>query len=180
MLLFVGLGNKGEEYAKTRHNAGFLALDLLAKYLEAPQNEVLKFSSSVFSLDFKGQKIICIKPQTYMNLSGKAVLEAMRFYKIPISNIFVFHDDIDLECGRLKFKIGGGAGGHNGLKSIDEMIGKDYARIRIGVGRPEFKNDVSNFVLSKFKTDEWDLIQENLEKLFPNLLDLIEKNLTKS
>ena len=174
MLLFVGLGNKGAEYEKTRHNAGFLALDLLAKYLKAPQNEVLKFSSSIFGIDFKGEKIICIKPQTYMNLSGKAVLEAMRFYKIPISNIFVFHDDIDLECGRLKLKTGGGAGGHNGLKSIDEMVGKEYNRIRIGVGRPQFKNDVSNFVLSNFKPEEWRLIEENLDTLFANLSELIK------
>jgi PTH1 family peptidyl-tRNA hydrolase len=175
MLLFVGLGNKGAEYEKTRHNSGFLALDLLAKHLLAPKNEVLKFSSSVFSIDFKGEKIVCIKPQTYMNLSGKAVLEAMRFYKIPISNVFVFHDDIDLECGRLKFKTGGSSGGHNGLKSIDEMVGGEYARIRIGIGRPQFKNDVSNFVLSNFKPEEWSLIEERLERLFADLPSLISK-----
>ena len=165
MLLFVGLGNKGNEYLNTRHNAGFLALDLLAKYLELPQNEILKFQSSIFSLDFQNQKILCLKPQTYMNLSGRAVLQAMQFYKIAIEDIFVFHDDIDIECGKIKFKIGGGAGGHNGLKSLDETIGKNYTRIRIGVGRPEFKDDVSDFVLSNFKKDEWIATEESVCKI---------------
>jgi PTH1 family peptidyl-tRNA hydrolase len=179
MLLFVGLGNKGSEYQNTRHNTGFLALDLLADFLEVPRNEVLKFNSSVFSFDFNNEKVICIKPQTYMNLSGKAVLEAMRFYKIPLENIFVFHDDIDLECGKLKFKTGGGAGGHNGLKSIDEMVGNGYSRIRIGVGRPEFKNDVSNFVLSNFKNEEWNEAKESLLKAFKKLTFLIKKDFAK-
>jgi PTH1 family peptidyl-tRNA hydrolase len=111
-----------------------------------------------------------------MNLSGKAVLQAMQFYKISISNVFVFHDDIDLQNAKIKFKIGGGAGGHNGLKSLDETIGKEYTRIRIGIGRPDFKDDVSNIVLSSFKKAEWQEIEEVLSKVFTKLPNLIEKN----
>jgi PTH1 family peptidyl-tRNA hydrolase len=176
MLLFVGLGNKGGEYDNTRHNAGFLALDFLAEYLEIERREILQFKSSVFSIDFKGEKIICVKPQTFMNLSGEAVLSIMQFYKIPLTNIFVFHDDIDLELAKIKFKIGGGAGGHNGLKSLDDLIGKDYTRIRIGVGRPEHKDDVSNFVLSNFKKGELENIQDALLLVCKNLDNLIAKN----
>lgn len=176
MFLFVGLGNKGAEYLKTRHNIGFIALDALCKTLEINQNSILKFSSEVFSFEFKNQKIICAKPQTFMNLSGKAVLELMRFYKIPIENIFVFHDDIDLEFAKIKFKIGRGNGGHNGLKSLDETIGNGYTRIRIGIGRPEFKDDVSNFVLSNFKKDELLEIQAKLKKIFENVQELLNKN----
>jgi PTH1 family peptidyl-tRNA hydrolase len=175
MFLFVGLGNKGTEYENNRHNIGFLALDKIAETLGIEKRESLKFSSSLFQFNMGDKKILCIKPQTYMNLSGKAVLEAATFYKIPLSNIFVFHDDIDLELGKIKFKIGGGSGGHNGLKSIDEKMGKDYIRIRIGVGRPIFKNDVSNFVLSDFKKGELDEIITKIEKISKNLIFLLEK-----
>jgi peptidyl-tRNA hydrolase, PTH1 family len=175
MFLFVGLGNKGAEYENTRHNAGFLALDLLASFFNQPRTEILKFKSSIFSLSFNGEKIICAKPQTFMNLSGSAVLQAMQFYKIPIENIFVFHDDIDLEVGKIKFKTGGGSGGHNGLKSIDALIGNNYNRVRIGVGRPQFTNDVSNFVLSNFVKQEWIEIENNLNNVFDRLSFLISK-----
>lgn len=178
MFLFVGLGNKGEEYKKTRHNVGFLALDILAKIMNVENTEILKFCSSVFSFNFESEKIICAKPQTFVNLSGRAAIELVQFYKIPISNVFVFHDDIDLALGKVKFKIGGGSGGHNGLKSLDQTIGPEYTRIRIGVGRGGVQ-DVAKYVLSNFKREELEVINANLEKILQNLKFLLEKQFSK-
>ena len=171
MLLFAGLGNKGEKYKNTRHNAGFIALDVLCSVLKFPKSDPEKFF-----VEFEGQKILCLKPQTYMNLSGSAAAQAVRFYKIPLENVFVFHDDIDLELGKIKFKIGGGAGGHNGLKSLDEHIGNAYSRIRIGVGRPALKEETADYVLSPFLKPELALIEQKLLAVFANLPHIIARN----
>lgn len=169
MFLFVGLGNKGESYKKTRHNVGFFAIDTIFETLSLDRKEDVRFSSIISNFKYQGVKVICIKPQTFMNLSGRAVLEVMKFYKIPLQNVFVFHDDIDLELAKIKFKIGGGAGGHNGIKSIDEMVGRDYVRVRIGVDRPPEKVDVSNYVLSNFEQNEILVIEKNLKIIFNHL-----------
>jgi PTH1 family peptidyl-tRNA hydrolase len=174
--LFVGLGNKGNEYQKNRHNAGFMALDFIATTLKLQQSEILKFSSSIFSCEYEGKKIIFAKPQTFMNLSGQAVSQILQFYKIPLTHLFVFHDDIDIENARIKFKNGGGNGGHNGLKSITQTIGNEYTRIRIGVGRP-LHGDVANFVLSDFKANEILEIKEKITLIATHLNLLIEKKL---
>jgi PTH1 family peptidyl-tRNA hydrolase len=160
MHLLVGLGNIGKEYEKTRHNFGFLALDeIIQKFsLLGGQN---KFSSTVFSGVINEKKVLAIKPQTYMNRSGIAVLEACNFYKIPPENVIVFHDEIDIKLGEIRIKQGGGNAGHNGLKSIDGAIGKNYHRFRLGVGRPSHENqDVADYVLSKFSKEEQVIVDE--------------------
>jgi len=158
MKLIVGLGNPGKKYEKNRHNVGFLAVDYL----------IDKFNATRVSSKFKGElfksnDFLFLKPTTYMNLSGEAVRAVKDFYKLNNDDIIVIHDDIDLKTGALKFKKGGGSGGHNGLKSIDSHIGNDYWRVRIGVGRPERKEEVVNYVLSDFSEDEFECIK----KLFP-------------
>ena len=131
MFLIVGLGNPGAEYDKTRHNAGFMAADALhACYRFAPYKS--KFDGLIAEGQINGEKVFLLKPQTYMNLSGNSVVKAANFYKILPQNIVVIHDDLDLPAGKIKAKTGGGAGGHNGLKSIDAAITPDYHRIRLG------------------------------------------------
>ncbi len=149
--LIVGLGNPGAEYEATRHNIGFRVLDAWASACSAP----------TWRRRFKSQATDCdglhlLKPQTYMNASGEAVGEAMRFFRLTPAQVIVFHDDLDLQPGHVRIKQGGGAGGHNGLKSIDAHIGPDYWRVRLGIGHPGVKGDaVSNYVLHAFaKSDE--------------------------
>ena len=173
MYLLVGLGNCGQEYKNTRHNFGFLLIDkIIARYKLIPQGK--KFKSDFFIGEIDDNKILALKPQTFMNLSGFAVAEAINFYKIPLQNIIVFHDDIDLDFAKIKYKIGGGNGGHNGLKSIDENIGKEYARIRLGVGRPEnLKYEISEYVLAKFSVEELktiEILNQKISDNFPELL----------
>ncbi|MBR2141153.1 MAG: aminoacyl-tRNA hydrolase [Rickettsiales bacterium] len=161
MFLLVGLGNIGREYEETRHNCGFMCVDKIIEKYNISSHQT-KFKADLFFGKMFNEDVIIVKPQTYMNRSGVAVSEVKKFYKIPIENIFVFHDDLDLEFCKLKYKVGGGTGGHNGLKSIDEMIGKNYHRIRIGIGRPENKEDTINYVLKRFNGVEL----KELDKVF--------------
>lgn len=151
--LLVGLGNPGAQYSLNRHNVGFMVIDVIADAHGFPSFKS-KFSAHVSEGRFSKDKIVLLKPQTYMNLSGRSVAEAIKFYKIPVENIYVFHDDLNLQPGRLKLKQGGGSGGHNGLKSLDQYIGQNYWRIRIGIGHPGFKDAVSSYVLSNFHKDD--------------------------
>ncbi len=148
MRLLVGLGNPGKDYRLNRHNIGFMALDIIAgRYNLAPWRT--RFQGDV-SEGIVGDRIIALKPATYMNRSGQAVGEAVRFYKISPEDVIVIYDEIELPPGKVKVKRGGGSAGHNGIKSIDEHIGNDYWRVRLGVGRPETKEQVSNHVLDNF------------------------------
>ena len=158
MKLIVGLGNPGKKYEKNRHNVGFLAIDYLIDKFQAS-----KISSKFKGDLFKSGEYLFLKPTTFMNLSGESVKLVKDFYKLNNDDIIVIHDDIDLKLGALKFKKGGSSGGHNGLKSIDAHIGNDYWRIRIGVGRPERKEEVVNYVLSDFSEDELNCIKKNFE-----------------
>lgn len=153
MKLFVGLGNPGAQYAGNRHNVGFMALDAIASQLGfGPWKK--KFQALAADGEIAGERILLLKPQTYMNESGRAVGEAMRFLKIALSDTVVFYDEIDLAPGKLKVKTGGGNAGHNGLRSITAHCGNDYQRVRIGVGHPGQKHLVASYVLSDFaKTD---------------------------
>ena len=155
--LFVGLGNPGPKYTFTRHNIGFIALDHLASRWNFSYKPVQKGLLAQGTVD--GQKIILLKPMTYMNLSGESVLPIKKFYQIDLDDIYVLHDDVDLEPWRIKTKKGGGAGGHNGLKSLDQWITKQYWRIRIGVGRPPEYMDTADYVLAQWKEvkDSYDL-----------------------
>lgn len=156
MKLFVGLGNPGREYAGNRHNVGFMAIDAIADaHGFGPWKR--KFQGIACEGTLAGERILLLKPQTFMNESGRSVGEAARFLKIPVDEITVFYDEIDLAPGKLKAKSGGGNAGHNGLRSISAHVGNDYHRIRIGVGHPGHKHLVANYVLADFaKADrEW-------------------------
>jgi PTH1 family peptidyl-tRNA hydrolase len=156
MLLFAGLGNPGAKYANNRHNVGFMAADAIARrHSFAPWSK--KFQAEIAEGKIGGEKVLLIKPQTFMNLSGQSVGEAMRFYKVEPSAVTVFYDEIELPAGKVRVKVGGGSAGHNGIRSLDQHIGKHYRRVRIGVGHPGVKEMVHGHVLGDFaKSDrEW-------------------------
>ena len=150
MHLIVGLGNIGEKYQLTRHNVGFLVIDEITKNLNTSNINNPNFQSTLLKSGYN----LFSKPTTYMNNSGIAVHSIKEYYKIDLENIIVIHDDLDLPFGTVKFKIGGGHGGHNGLRSLDAHITKEYIRVRIGIGKPADKTDVANYVLSNFSKEE--------------------------
>ncbi|MBS0241991.1 MAG: aminoacyl-tRNA hydrolase [Proteobacteria bacterium] len=154
MKLFVGLGNPGDQYARNRHNVGFMAVDAIAEaHGASPWRR--KFQGLAADATIGGEKVLLLKPQTYMNESGRSVGEAARFLKIATSDIVVLYDEIDLAPGKLKAKAGGGNAGHNGLRSISAHLDNDYVRVRIGVGHPGHKDLVANYVLGDFaKADQ--------------------------
>ena len=163
--LIVGLGNYGAEYSETRHNLGWKIVDALFKQYDfSGFNE--KFHGYLASGSINDNSIKLLKPKTYMNRSGLSVGSVAGFYKIPPEAILVIHDDLDLECGRLKIKKGGGSGGHNGLKSIDEVIGKEYFRLRVGISHPDIKGMVSDYVLSRWSSQE----ELKLNVIIPNII----------
>ncbi len=174
MFLIVGLGNPGREYSCTRHNIGFTAVDALSREYRLLFQSKSRFNSQLALGEHKSKNIALCKPETYMNLSGEAVQSICSYYKIPLDKIIVIHDDIDLKFGKIGYKIGGGAGGHNGLKSIDKHIGSNYHRIRMGIGRPEDKAyEISDFVLGKFSQEEELFILRNIDLLTSNMELLI-------
>jgi PTH1 family peptidyl-tRNA hydrolase len=149
MRMIVGLGNPGDKYAGHRHNIGFMAADaIFRRHSFSPWRK--KFKAEIAEGEICGEKILLLKPQTMMNLSGQSVGEAMRFYKLSPTDITVLYDELDLAPGKLRIKIGGGAGGHNGIRSIDEHCGKDYKRMRLGIGHPGHKDRVTTHVLGDF------------------------------
>lgn len=173
--LVVGLGNPGPKYENTRHNAGFMTLDVLAEKFSAEFSGA-KFKSLSAKTSINGKNILLLKPQTFMNLSGEAVAEAMAFYKIPRENVIVIFDDISLDVGKLRIRKKGSAGGHNGMKNIIERTGSDeFLRIKIGVGKkPEPNWDLSDWVLSSFKDEEKAPLSTALENACGALLLLLE------
>jgi PTH1 family peptidyl-tRNA hydrolase len=154
--LFVGLGNPGSEYTRNRHNIGFMVVDeIVHRHSFAPFRS--KFQSQICEGTIAKEKVLVLKPSTYMNESGKAIQAAMAFYKLPINDIIVFHDEMDLVAGKIRMKTGGGHAGHNGVRSIQSHIGSNFQRVRLGVGHPGDKKQVVNHVLKDFsKTDhQW-------------------------
>jgi peptidyl-tRNA hydrolase, PTH1 family len=183
MFLFVGLGNPGINYANNRHNIGFMLVDSLAQHYKAP-NFTKKFKSEFTKTTINSKICMFLKPSTFMNNSGLAVKESKDFFNCPLEDIFVFHDEIDINPGQIKIKNGGGHNGHNGLKSIDQFIGKGYNRVRIGVSRPSkiyennINENISNWVLSDFSLDDKVKWLDNLiEKITANLTLLMEKEI---
>ena len=175
MFLIVGLGNPGAEYVGTRHNVGFMAVDVLAeKYGFGPWRT--KFDGLIAEGKIGEHKVFLLKPQTYMNLSGNSVVKAAMFYKILPQNIVVVHDDIDLEVSKLKAKTGGGTGGHNGLKSIDAHITNAYHRVRIGVGHPKGA-DAIDYVLSGFSKEEKICLMDNIDIVVNNIEVLLNEGM---
>ncbi|NOR57599.1 MAG: aminoacyl-tRNA hydrolase [Sulfurimonas sp.] len=169
-MLIVGLGNPGPAYAKNRHNIGFMVIDELIR-----RNNAQKLSSSSFNGElFKFSNHFLLKPLTYMNLSGNSILAVKKFYKVD--EVVVIHDDLDLPFGTLRFKRGGGHGGHNGLKSADQMISRDYARVRLGIGKPKHKGEVASYVLSDFSLGE----SGHLESWITNACEAVDSLLENS
>jgi PTH1 family peptidyl-tRNA hydrolase len=175
MYLIAGLGNPGDKYILTRHNVGFLVIDQIIKNLSVCNN----INNPNFkSIVIKSSSTLYAKPQTYMNNSGEAISSIARYYDIDLDNIIVIHDDLDLPFGSVKFKLGGGHGGHNGLKSIDtHLSSKEYIRVRVGIGRPIDKTNVANYVLSNFQKDQYDILQD---KIIPHIIKAINNIKTNS
>ena len=163
--LVVGLGNPGAEYSMTRHNVGFMAVDAMAGNDATWKSEKNALTARV---EIDGKKVILVKPQTFMNNSGVAVLQLMTFYKIPLENVIVIHDDMDITVGGCREKIGGGSAGHNGIRSIDAHVGRDYRRIRIGVGHPrdfDLPMNPADWVLGKIGPAQQELINKAISNI---------------
>ena len=176
MLLLVGLGNPGSDFTNTRHNIGFKIIDAINTHFKLSKQKP-KFKGLLTTGNISDKKVYAIKPLTFMNNSGICIRELIEYFKIDSENVIVFHDDLDVEFAKIKAKFGGSSAGHNGIESIDKFIGKDYSRIRIGIGKPEKKIEVSDFVLTNFTEDE----KIELEKIIQNIIDslpiLIDKKL---
>ena len=163
--LVVGLGNPGAQYTNTRHNVGFMAVDALVGDDAIWRNEKNALTARV---EIDGRRVIFVKPQTFMNNSGMAVQALMTFYKIPLENIIVIHDDMDIPVGDCREKIGGGSAGHNGIKSIDAHVGREYRRIRIGISHPrdfDLPMEPADWVLGKFGAVQMDLVRSAIDKI---------------
>lgn len=163
--LVVGLGNPGAQYTNTRHNVGFMAVDTLVGDDAIWRNEKNALTARV---EIDGRRVIFVKPQTFMNNSGIAVQALMTFYKIPLENIIVIHDDMDIPVGDCREKIGGGSAGHNGIKSIDAHVGREYRRIRIGISHPrdfDLPMEPADWVLGKFGAVQMDLVRSAIDKI---------------
>tara|TARA_R110002050_G_scaffold8396_1_gene30775 strand:+ start:2613 stop:3194 length:582 start_codon:yes stop_codon:yes gene_type:complete len=168
MILLVGLGNPGPQYAVNRHNVGFMCIDAIADDYNFSDFKS-KFQGFAAEGEINGTKVIALKPQTFMNLSGQSIQAAASFYKILPENIVVIHDELDIEPPRIKTKIGGGHGGHNGIKDTEKHLGKEFWRIRIGIGRPNHPN-VSSYVLSNFSPSDIDWVGaviDSISHFFP-------------
>ena len=164
-IMIVGLGNPGAEYARTRHNVGFMAVMHMAGEKATWKNE---FDAMTYHTDINGHRVIFVRPMTFMNLSGNAVGAIARFYKIPTENVVLIHDDMDIKIGDAREKIGGGSAGHNGIKSIDAAIGTEYRRIRIGIGHPrdfDLKIDPADWVLGRFGDDELKQVASVIDRI---------------
>jgi PTH1 family peptidyl-tRNA hydrolase len=178
--LVVGLGNPGTEYTRNRHNVGFMIIDLLAGRIGVTFGRARRAVAQVAEghLGPGGPKLILIKPMTYMNLSGGPVATLAQFYKIPVERIIAVHDELDIPYGQLRMKVGGGEGGHNGLRSMSKSLGtKDYLRVRFGIGRPPGRQDPADYVLSDFSATERKELELFLDRAADGVEDVITKGL---
>ncbi|UXN03993.1 aminoacyl-tRNA hydrolase [Bartonella sp. HY406] len=173
MLLIAGLGNPGAQYAHNRHNIGFMAVDDIQQRHNF-SSWSKKFHALISEGKINDRRILLIKPQTYMNLSGQSVGEAMRFYKVPLENLIVIHDELDLPAGKVRIKTGGGSGGHNGIKSIDAHCGANYRRLRLGIGHPGQKELVHNHVLGDFAKVDNDWLEQLLKNISDNIGEIAD------
>ncbi|MDR9759260.1 aminoacyl-tRNA hydrolase [Rhizobium redzepovicii] len=174
MLIIAGLGNPGGKYAGNRHNIGFMAVDAIhRRHSFSPWSR--KFRAEIAEGELGGEKVLLIKPQTFMNLSGEAVGEAMRFYKLQPADLVAIYDELDLPAGKARLKTGGGHGGHNGIKSLDAHCGKEYRRLRLGIGHPGIKEMVQNHVLGDFAKADKAWLEPLLDTLADNA-DMLVRN----
>tara|TARA_B110000116_G_C16581417_1_gene466448 strand:+ start:112 stop:672 length:561 start_codon:yes stop_codon:yes gene_type:complete len=176
MLLLVGLGNPSPNNENNRHNIGFKVIDAInLKYKLSKQKP--KFKGLLTTGQINDKKVYAIKPLTFMNNSGQCIRELIEYFKIDPKSIIVFHDDLDIKFGKIKAKFAGSSAGHNGIESIDKFIGKDYSRVRIGIGRPDTKEDVADHVLENFNSEEEESINKVIESLVSSISILIDKKL---
>ena len=165
MHLIVGLGNPGAEYAQTRHNAGFLLVEKLAAQWKADWTNERKFKARMAKSDRQGKRVLLCEPQTFMNLSGETVGDVAGFYQLPLPQLIVAVDDADLPFGEIRLRPGGSSGGHHGLESIEQHLGsREFARLRIGIGRRDGARQITNYVLGKFEPAEQELLEKILER----------------
>ena len=176
MLLFVGLGNPNPNNSNNRHNVGFLVIDAINEKFKLSKQKP-KFKGLLTTGEIGEQKVYAIKPLTFMNSSGVCVKELIEYFKINVKDIFVFHDDMDIELGKVQVKFGGNSAGHNGIDSIDKNIGKNYSRVRIGIGRPIKNSEGADHVLENFSIDEKDGVEEVTKNIIESLSILINKDL---
>jgi len=176
MLLFVGLGNPNPNNKNNRHNVGFHVIDAINQKFKLSKQKP-KFKGLLTTGTIEEQKVYAIKPLTFMNSSGVCIKELAEYFKIEVKNIFVFHDDMDIDVGKVKVKFGGSSAGHNGIESIDKNIGKNYSRVRIGVGRPKNNSTGADHVLDNFSTEEQQSMEDVTKNIIESLSVLIKKDL---
>ena len=174
MYLIVGLGNPEADYSKTRHNMGFNTINKIAeKYKISVEQK--KFDALFGMGEIENEKVILLKPQTYMNLSGKSIIQVVNFYKIPLENIYVIYDDMDVEKGKIKIRKKGSAGSHNGMKSVVQELGtEEFTRIRIGIGKPEFEGDAINYVIGAIPKEEEKVLDEGTTKAADAMIEILK------
>ena len=176
MLLFVGLGNPTPDSENNRHNVGFKIIDAINKKFNLSKQKP-KFKGLLTTGNIEGEKIYAIKPLTFMNNSGICIRELIEYFKFDAEDVIVFHDDLDVEFGKIKAKFGGSSAGHNGIASIDKFIGKDYSRVRIGIGKPKENIEVGDFVLQNFEEEELAGIEKISNHINESISILVEKKL---
>ena len=176
MLLLVGLGNPGSNYTNTRHNIGFKIIDAINSHFKLSKQKP-KFKGLLTTGNIESKKIYAIKPLTFMNNSGTAIKELIDYFKIDAKDVFVFHDDLDIDFGKIKAKFGGSSAGHNGIESIDKFIGKDYSRVRIGIGKPKGPLEISDYVLQNFDDEEIMGLEKISKNITESLSILVDKKL---
>ena len=176
MLLFVGLGNPTPDSENNRHNVGFKIIDAINKKFSLSKQKP-KFKGLLTTGNIGDVKVYAIKPLTFMNNSGICIRELIEYFKIDAQNVIVFHDDLDVEFGKIKAKFGGSSAGHNGIASIDKFVGKDYSRVRVGIGKPKKNIEVADYVLQNFDDDEINGIEKISKNITDSISILIEKKL---
>lgn len=180
MYLIVGLGNPEADYANTRHNMGFNVINKLAKEYDIEVAKK-KFKSEYETAVIEGQKVVLVKPQTFMNSSGEAVIEFVKFYKIEIENVIIIYDDIDIEPGKIRIRKSGSPGSHNGMKSIVHFLNNEqFPRIRVGIGRPKYSSDMIEYVIGAIPEEEKKLLEDGVEKAKDAIIELLKNGIDKS
>jgi len=176
MLLFVGLGNPTPDSENNRHNVGFKIIDSINKKFSLSKQKP-KFKGLLTTGNINNQKVYAIKPLTFMNNSGICIRELIEYFKIDAENVIVFHDDLDVEFGKIKTKFSGSSAGHNGVSSIDKFIGKDYSRVRIGIGKPKNNIEIADYVLQNFDEDEIIKLEKTIDNIADSFSILVDKKL---
>jgi PTH1 family peptidyl-tRNA hydrolase len=179
--LIVGLGNPGADYAKTRHNAGFLLVEKLAAKWKANWTNERKFNARIAKAECNGKRVLLCEPQTFMNLSGETVGALKDFYQLPLKQLMIAMDDADLPLGEIRLRANGSSGGHHGLESIEQhLASREFARLRLGIGREDGEREITNYVLGKFDSSESELLKKNLERASKQIEIWLEAGIEKA